>query len=100
MRLVCVWGYRYKPYGIRGKVSRDLGETWSEEFVLRDDGASGDLGYPVLAELEGGRLFAAYYFNVEDGTNLRGGRRFIGGSFFTIEHGSTPVRNHPSTGSG
>lgn len=83
-RLVCAWGYRYKPYGIRGKVSEDFGETWSEELVIRDDGASGDLGYPVLAELDDGRLFAAYYFNVEDGTNMWGGRRFIGGTFFEL----------------
>lgn len=83
-RLVCVWGYRLRPYGIRGKVSTDLGETWSEEFVLRDDGGSEDLGYPVLAELDDGRLLAAYYFNVEDGTNLFGGRRFIGGTFFEL----------------
>jgi len=78
-RVVCLYGYRYKPYGIRGKVSDDLGETWSREFVVREDGGSPDLGYPVATELEDGRIFTAYYFNVENGP------RFIGGTFFNLE---------------
>jgi len=84
-RLVCVWGYRFPSYGIRGAVSGDEGSTWSEEFVIREDGGSGDLGYPVATELEDGRIFTAYYFNVEDGVHLNGGRRFIAGSTFRIK---------------
>jgi hypothetical protein len=38
----------------------------------------------VVTELDDGRIFTAYYFNVEDDVHLRGGRRFIGGSFFRI----------------
>ena len=46
-RVFLVYGYRHEPYGIRARVldpeCRDFG---GEEIVLRDDGGSGDLGYP------------------------------------------------------
>ena len=45
-----------------GVVSEDLGETWSEEFVVRGDGYSYDLGYQVLTELSDGRIFVANWF--------------------------------------
>ncbi len=45
-----------------GVVSDDLGETWSEEFVVRGDGYSYDLGYQMLTELSDGRIFVAYWF--------------------------------------
>jgi len=48
--------------GICGVASADLGATWSEEFVVRGDQYTWDGGYPVLTELEDGRLFCAYYF--------------------------------------
>jgi hypothetical protein len=83
-RLLVVFARREAPHGIGGLMSEDGGQTWSREFIIRDDGASGDLGYPVATELDDGRIFTAYYFNVEDDVRLRGGRRFIGGSFFRI----------------
>jgi hypothetical protein len=65
-RIVIIFGRRRPPYGIGGVVSDDLGETWSQEFVLRDDGCCGDLGYPVVTELDDGRIFTAYYISVAD----------------------------------
>jgi len=65
-RLVCVYGYRQKPYGIRARVSEDRGATWGEELVLRDDGASWDLGYPRTLLLADGALLTVYYFNSDD----------------------------------
>lgn len=53
--------------GICGVVSDDLGETWSEEFVVRGDGYSYDLGYEVLTELPDGRIFTAYWFVAKEG---------------------------------
>ena len=67
-RIVIVFGRRRPPYGIGGVISDDLGETWSQEFVLRDDGASGDCGYPVITELDDDRIFTAYYIAVADST--------------------------------
>ena len=58
--IVCVYGYRHEPYGQRALLSRD-GLNWSEEIVLRDDGLSGDLGYPATTELPDGSLMTVYY---------------------------------------
>lgn len=65
-RLVCVYGYRQKPWGIRARVSEDSGETWGAEIVLRDDGASWDLGYPRTELRPDGSLITVYYFNGQD----------------------------------
>jgi hypothetical protein len=60
--LVCVYGYRREPFGIRAILSRDDGRAWSEPLVLRDDGPSWDLGYPASVALDDGSLFTVYYF--------------------------------------
>jgi Neuraminidase (sialidase) len=62
-RLALTYGYRAKPWGIRARVSEDQGRTWGEELILRDDGLTGDLGYPVSMQRPDGRMFSAYYFN-------------------------------------
>jgi len=59
--LVCVYGYRQKPFGQRAMISRNEGATWQADFVLRDDGPDSDLGYPASVELPDGRLFTVYY---------------------------------------
>ena len=55
--------------GIRARVSRDNGQTWSEEIVLRDDGYDWDLGYPSTAENEKGELVTVYYMKDKKGLN-------------------------------
>ena len=82
-RIVVLYARRKPPYGIGGMVSEDQGKTWSRDFVLRDDANCGDLGYPVATELEDGRIFTAYYYNVDDG-NTGGGTRFIAASTFRL----------------
>lgn len=59
--LVCVYGYRQKPFGERAAVSRDGGASWEHDIVLRDDGPDGDLGYPASVELDDGSIFTLYY---------------------------------------
>jgi len=59
--IVCVFGYRSEPYGERAKISYDNGHTWSDDIVLRDDGPSGDLGYPASIELADGSIMTIYY---------------------------------------
>ena len=68
-RLVCSYGYRRPPYGVRACVSNDGGITWriEREVVLRDDGGSRDLGYPSTAQLHDGRLVTVYYIHGDDG---------------------------------
>jgi hypothetical protein len=74
-RVWLVYGYRHKPYGIRARVldaeCREPGKAG--EIVLRDDGGSGDLGYPWAAVLPGGRVLTVYYFNEANGTRYIGG---------------------------
>ena len=82
-RILVLFARRMPPYGIGGIVSEDEGKSWSHEFIIRDDASSPDIGYPVATELDGGRIFAAYYYTEEDG-NPFGGSRFIGGSFFRV----------------
>ncbi|MGN1450821.1 MAG: sialidase family protein [Eubacteriales bacterium] len=69
--LICSVGRRKPPFGERAYVSFDGGESWEDEYVLRDDAEGGDLGYPCTAELSDGSLFTVYYqqHSPEDGKN-------------------------------
>jgi len=62
-RLVVAYGYRSYPLGIRAKISKDGGESWSDEIVLRDDGGTWDLGYPRMVQRPDGKLVTIYYYN-------------------------------------
>ena len=75
--IVCTYGYREDPMGIRAVFSQDEGHTWSASTpkVLRADGwgRRGDLGYPVTVQREDGSLFTIYYFTGADGiTHIAG----------------------------
>lgn len=59
--LLMCYGYRYEPYGIRAKISRDNGDSWSDEIVLSSDGATWDLGYPSSAQLPDGSVVTVWY---------------------------------------
>jgi hypothetical protein len=94
-RIVVIFARRRQPTGIGGIVSSDSGRTWSQELILRDDGNRwnekkhpegdwGDLGYPVVCQLEDGRIFTAYYFN-NDEAHEQGGTRFIAATTFRLE---------------
>lgn len=82
-RIVCVYGYRLAPYGIRYRVSHDGGKSWGDEVILRTDGGSWDLGYPRVIEHSPGRLLAVYYFNsATDKVQFNGGVRHIASTEF------------------
>ncbi len=60
--VIASYGVRLgEKIGIRARVSRDNGYTWSEEIILRDDGLDWDLGYPTTAENKNGELVTVYY---------------------------------------
>ena len=82
-RIVVLYGRRKPPFGIGAMLSSDRGNTWSADFVVRDDALCGDLGYPVATELDDGRILAAYYYNLDDGVP-GGGTRFIASSTFRL----------------
>jgi hypothetical protein len=58
--VLTVYGYRKVPFGQRARISLDRGDSWSEEIVLRDDGPSGDLGYPASVTV-GEDILTVYY---------------------------------------
>ncbi len=62
-RLVLTYGYRLKPFGVRARISTDNGNSWEREIILRNDGLTGDLGYPRTVVRADGKLVTAYYFN-------------------------------------
>lgn len=80
-RIVLVYGYRQAPFGIRAKIldpeCTDI--TTAPEFVLREDGGSGDIGYPWAAQLPDGKVLVTYYFNLNNGT------RHIAGSLLELQ---------------
>lgn len=80
-RVLLVYGYRNAPFGIRGKILNaectDI-ET-APEFIVREDGGNGDLGYPWAVQLADGKVLVAYYFNLQDGT------RHIAGSLLEVQ---------------
>ncbi len=62
-RICLTYGYRRKPCGIRARITADEGRTWGPEIVLRDDGLTGDLGYPRSVVRPDGKVVTIYYFN-------------------------------------
>ena len=79
-RVFLLYGYRHEPYGIRARIlDPECTDFAGEEIVLRDDGGSGDLGYPWSCLTADGRLLAVYYFNQADGT------RQIAGTFLELD---------------
>lgn len=67
-RLLCTYGYRRPPFGVRACLSEDNGRTWDigHEIILRDDGTSRDVGYPTSVQLPDGTILTAYYIHGED----------------------------------
>ncbi|MBM4095076.1 MAG: exo-alpha-sialidase [Planctomycetes bacterium] len=59
--LLMTYGWRVEPFGIRGKISKDHGRSWSAEFILSDDAAGWDLGYPSTVQLADGMLVTIWY---------------------------------------
>ncbi len=68
-RLLCTYGRRKAPFGIRACLSNDGGRTWQidSHIVIRDDMPNSDLGYPTTIEYDAGRLFCCYYGQTTDG---------------------------------
>jgi hypothetical protein len=65
-RLAVSYGYRSYPLGMRAKISEDEGKTWSDEIVLRNDGATWDLGYSRMMQRPDGKLVTIYYYNTPE----------------------------------
>ncbi len=79
-RLCLVYGFRNAPSGIRGRLSEDAGQSWSEEVMLRDDGGDHDIGYTRAVLNSRGEVVTAYYYNTD-----KNAERFIGASIWDVE---------------
>lgn len=68
-RVLLVYGYRHKPYGIRARIldPECTNAAKAEEFIIREDGGTTDLGYPWAVALPGKRVLVTYYYNLADG---------------------------------
>ncbi|MBN1556175.1 MAG: exo-alpha-sialidase [Phycisphaerae bacterium] len=83
-RILVLYARRWPPFGMGGLLSEDGGQSWSREFILRDDGGCADIGYPVAVELDDGRMVAAYYYtDPAPGPHYRQ-RRYIATTHFRI----------------
>lgn len=74
-RALLVYGYRHKPFGIRGRILDPECEniSESEEIIIRDDGTNADIGYPWAAKMPDGNILVTYYYNDNDGTRYIAG---------------------------
>ena len=76
--MLCTYGFRDEPIGIRAALSRDHGRTWLEKDIvsLRADGSGrpGDNGYPISAELPDGSLVSVYYITRDGITGVEATR--------------------------
>ena len=62
-RVLSVYGHRREPFGIRGCLSADGGESWDipGELVIRDDLVLRVIGYPTSIVLDDGHVFTVYW---------------------------------------
>ena len=79
--MLLVYGYRHAPLGVRARVldPECANLATAHEIVLRDDGGTGDLGYPWATMLSKHRALVVYYFNIADGT------RQIAGTILAVD---------------
>lgn len=80
-RVLLVYGYRHKPYGIRARIlnAECTDYETAEEIILRTDGGGSDIGYPWATVIDENKVLVTYYFNKNDGT------RHIAGSILEID---------------
>ncbi len=76
-RIALVYGYRAEPFGIRARISKDKGNTWGDEIILRKDAGAWDLGYPRTVLRPDGKLVSIYYYN-----DAAASERYIGATIW------------------
>ena len=91
-RILCAFGYRREPGGVRAVLSEDGGRTWDLDrtVVLRDDGGypsslslrgghgwGSDVGYPVSVQLPDDSILTAYYITESDGITHTAATRWV-----------------------
>lgn len=66
--LLCVYGYRREPFGVRACLSRDGGQTWDveDELAVYTQGKTVDLGYPAAVQRRDGKVLVVWYVGGDD----------------------------------
>ena len=67
-----------QPYGVRARISKDGGLTWSQEVSWRNGGGNHDIGYPRTVQCPDGRVVTVYYWN-----DRPDGERYIAATVWT-----------------
>ena len=66
--LICTYGYREVPFGIKAMFSSDGGKTWdTDNIITTKDSFNWDLGYPSSVELPDSSLLTVFYGNNQKG---------------------------------
>ncbi|MBQ3046182.1 MAG: exo-alpha-sialidase [Clostridia bacterium] len=66
--LVCTYGHREIPYGIKAMFSDDNGKTWDYGYdIYLCEANDSDLGYPSSVELDDGSILTVFYALDGDG---------------------------------
>jgi sialidase-1 len=68
-RVLLVYGYRHRPFGVRARIlnAECTNAAEAPEIILRDDGGNEDLGYPWAVLVSDRRALVVYYFNQTNG---------------------------------
>ncbi len=64
--LALVYGFRGRELGLRARLSRDGGRTWDDEYVLRKDARTWDIGYARAHLMPNGDILALYYYTTKE----------------------------------
>lgn len=59
--IICTYGYREKPFGIKAMFSKDNGKSWDMGYDIYVNNVDDDLGYPSTVELSDGSLLTIFY---------------------------------------
>ncbi len=71
-KILCTYGYRKSPFGVRALISENNGATWdiSKEFVISEGYKSWDCGYPFSLMINNNEFLSIYYVNDENGNRF------------------------------
>jgi hypothetical protein len=62
-RIALTYGVRNPPYEIRARLSRNAGQSWGPEIILRTGAANWDIGYTRTVERPDGKIVTVYYWD-------------------------------------
>ena len=66
--LICTYGCRNIPYGVKAMISLDGGMSWSVDHELYISKHDASMGYPATVELHDGTLLTVFYAKTERGS--------------------------------